>query len=343
MLRWLILLSTLAVWLVCMVLIYDRFHPRDRSGTTAGAAQALNQLFDENAELDRAWRIYIDVDRINEQLESKSPKASRRINSDGSFIQVWDGIDEAHLREVGWLYTSLNKKFTRIEQLTEMSVSPPSDLKSDLFRALQMSFTSRAEISQDQGVERFVATFKPSAAIDLEVKSFGVRDDTTGGMTITKQIWQNNKQLHASSDRLPAAGRIWLDGLDLLPFQTNAEIKEGARWEIDWLDFSANVNVESERPRMQAVCIGKRQIQFEGRQVWALESRTEDGNAWAWYSADGKVYKQVITINNYDVMIVRVETSKEGNPFGVRKLRGTKSRKKDRSGNPADAEETQAH
>jgi hypothetical protein len=326
MFRWLILLATLAVWLACMALIYQKFRPRDHSGTTPGANQAINQLFEDNAEPDCAWRIHINVERLNQRMESASPKDLPA--ADGVLPQVWDGVDESGLREVGWLYTSLTRKFTRAEQITDAAISMPSDLKSEILRAFQnMTLHVRADISQDQGIERFKAKCLISSLLDLEVVTFGVRNEEIGGMTITKQIWQGGKQLHNSVDSLPGAGKIMFGGLELFPFQSNPDISVGATWDMALLDVTSNIGTGSDgAPVTHAKCVGKKRVIYNGSPLWVLEARTDDGRAWAWYSAEGKALKQVFAFGPFDVMLVRVETGQGGNPFIAPKPKSVRRR-----------------
>ncbi|MCY3022660.1 MAG: hypothetical protein NTW87_27085 [Planctomycetota bacterium] len=79
MFRWLILLGTLALWLLCMALVYNHTRPPPLAETIPGMQAGLDVLFAEDAEPQRLWRIFIDVERLKAASQpGANPKSEIR-------------------------------------------------------------------------------------------------------------------------------------------------------------------------------------------------------------------------------------------------------------------------
>ncbi|MFH0939928.1 MAG: hypothetical protein V1899_11720 [Planctomycetota bacterium] len=307
MLRWLILLTTLALWLTCMVTIYGRFQPSQAPEVLFGAQETLFQLFDERTERRREWRLFVDVERLKElmRLPSDSGAVPRRSH------EPWNGVDEKKLCEIGHLQTILKSRHaTRIEQTVEMMLKLPAELNHPLlqmFEHVQMKI--RADISLDKGLETFNS--RSSMGLGFEITACGFREGEN--LSIMQQIWQNGRQLLSRRHQIPMGQRT-APSLELLPFQPQPNIRKGLSWDLAILDTSASLSgaAQAKTVALQVTCTGKEQIFMADKLVMAFVVSTEDGSVRAWYSADGVVLKQVYNLFELDVIAVRQDVKIPG-------------------------------
>ncbi|HEY3319768.1 MAG TPA: hypothetical protein VGP72_04755 [Planctomycetota bacterium] len=300
MLRWCLLLGTFAIWIGCMLLVYNHSKVR-QTGKAGGNAMYLDALFDESAEMERGWRIFVDLRKKEEKDAGKGTSI---------LLAGWLGVEETKLKQVGWLKTTNKRRGSesgRIEQLTEAEISVPSDADAGLFKLFSpLKYKNRSQISFEQGLDSFDAEFQ--MANTFTVVSHGIREADT--LVITQQILQQqNKLMPDQQQRIPLPDR-GSPTLDLTPFQPNRAVVVGAQWDISMLDTSAIDLTAASPPRilsLKAKCTGKREIYYNNARVPAYEVVTSDGQARAWYSADGMVLKQACRIaGSLDVLVVRI-------------------------------------
>ena len=311
MLRWLILLTTLALWLTCMALIYGKFQPRQSPEVVPGTQAALDRLFDDRAERRREWRLFVDVERLKELVRLPSNNEKKAQSAPRPVREPWNGVDESRLCEIGRLQTTLAQRHaTRVEQTVEMTLDLPSELNNTLLQMFgHVHLKVRADISLDKGLETFNST--STMGMGFEITAFGFREDET--LSITQQVWQNSKQLLYQRHQIPVGPRA-VPSLELLPFQPQPDIHQGLSWDLVLLDTSASLSgaAQAKTVAMQVTCTGKQQILMDGKPVIAFVASTEDGSARAWYSADGVVLKQVYNLFELEVMAVRQDLKKPG-------------------------------
>ena len=309
MLRWSILLVTLAAWLVCMRFVYVKFGPQvSRNVVTANTA-ALDNLFDENGEVGMSWDVYVRPSEINDS--NILPFAGMEANLNGSAKPkkdppphiVWNGVDETGLTRVGRLDTNMRRKFTRVEQTANLNLLFPESIRlPDPLRKIRME--SRADFSLDQGLEYCNA--KLSVGELLDAYALGLRSGSE--LFITKDVSFDGKQAYHGTDRLPVGERS-APMVDVMPFQRNKDIQVKYSWDLVQLDLSSIDLSSAAEPKLtstKVTCTGKTQIHHRGSDVTVFEVRSEDGSARAWYSADGVVLKQTfVFLGLFDVFIVR--------------------------------------
>lgn len=297
--RWFILLSTLALWLACMSLIYAKFCPQEiQTNALPGAKDALNALFDEETEGEREWALFINP----QHLFSGDPKTVTH--------EVWDGISEQNLAKIGTLHTSLSHPhFGRAKQTTNLALELPLEQNSEIMKTFgHVCYTSEATFTREEGLETCNSELICGA---INVKSWGIRDG--GVINLTTQFGTSGKSASSQHSKIQV-GALAAPNLEMLPFQKNREIRKGYSWPLVMLDTAAALagSTEPKILQVQAVCTGIREIIYNEKLVRAFEAATEDGKARAWYSADGVVLKQEYTLFNLlDVMVVRRESGQQ--------------------------------
>lgn len=316
MLRWSILLGTLALWLSCMLLVYLHCRPQMQKENATGSQAGLEMLFDENAELERGCRIFVDLQKLkNSSAEEKRPAA---LNA------LWNGLDESRLTEVGWIKTSIKKKTpdaTRAEQISDFKLQLSAELLNVFMPNLQLPKDSlvkipiagrvRSDITLDQGLETFDVDISLGIA-DIKIKAHGVRDGEF--MNVIKQVLQGATKLLDQKEKI-AVGPRDAPGVEMFPFQpTTVDIRQGAEWTISTLDTTSIDLAGLTPPRIvntRVRCTGKRRLFYDKDQVMAFEVRSEDNQARAWYSPDGVVLKQTCRfLDAFEVMVVRIDKNK---------------------------------
>ncbi len=299
MFRWTILIGTLVVWLACMLLVYQRSRPAAAMAADALAQERLEALFDENAEMERGWWIYVDTQRLNTSEKS------------ATVMPGWLGTDELKLTHVGWIKTVFKKRGadeTRMEQVSDAEIRVPQNGNiPPMFKMFSpLRYRCRAEISRDTGLETVDAVVR--LAESFTIVSHGVRDGNE--LRIMQQIFQQQKKLFDQSQRLPMSARA-APTTELMPFQPNKDVRKGAEWTLYMLDTGVADIASQGPPRviaLKAHCTGQRYILHDKRRVAAFEAVTEDGRARAWYSADGVVLKQTCKLADMlDVVMVRID------------------------------------
>lgn len=297
MIRWLILIATFAVWALCMFAVWAHCKPPDVREATAGLEAGLDALFDDANEPQRAWRIFLDL--------SSAKQANPR-----EAVAPWDGVDEKRLLDVGWLETTLKKNKrdeSRVEQVTEAVLAVPPEARLPILEMMgTLHYHSRADISMDQGLEVFDATF--TLGLGIKAQSHGVREG--GELKVTQQITQQGNKLLDERTSIPL-GERGTPLLDLMPFQQNRQINAGVSWNIAMLDTNVTDLQNSAQPKivgLKVTCTGRQEIVHEGHKTMAFTVVSSDGKARAWYSPDGMVLKQAYNIlNALDLMVVRAD------------------------------------
>jgi hypothetical protein len=302
MLRWTILLTTLALWLTSLALVYYRFRPRPPQDLAPGSEMALEALFDDAGEPRREWRLFVDLQGLKEMAQSGTAAGPARLQ------QVWSGLDESRLFEVGTLITQIRRspQAMRVEQGTDLRWDLPPEVDSVILQILgHAHYQSRASISLDRGLESFRSTWTLSA-IDLEVLSWGSLEDRT--LNLMQQVWKDQKQIMQQPVRIPVGARA-APNVELMPFQPNRHIRKGSSWEIMMLDTSTLPGTPSQvrTVPMRVTCMAAREIRYADKMVAAFHVASDDGAAQAWYSADGLVLKQAYSILGLNIVAVRRE------------------------------------
>lgn len=308
MFRWLILITTFAAWVLCMVAVYAHCKPPPVQESTRGLEAGLEPLFNE--EPRRAWCVFIDLRRMKQDDKRAT-------------VPQWNGEDESQLKEIGWLDTEQKKAEpdeTRLQQTTEASFTIPPDAGLPLLQLMgSLQYKSRSDISRDKGLEVFDATF--SLGVGLEVITHGIREGPD--LVVTQQVFQQGKKLMDERTSIPV-GKRGTPLVELFPFQRNEEVKEGYSWDIVMLKASLDDLVSKAPPTLAPLsvkCTGRQEIEYEGHSQAAFTVSSADGKARAWYSADGIVLKQAYTIaEGLELMIVRA------NPKTFHKLRAWRKR-----------------
>ncbi len=307
MLRWLVLLVTLVVWLLCIRLVYQNYGPQEAHEPVTADRKALDNLFGDSVEMHASWDIYIRPSDLNDSSKlpfaglsgaaSTTPppaKPEKRV--------PWSGYDEAGLSHVGRLDVNLKTKFTLAEMKSELHVDLPDEIRiSPELR--QMRLTGWSAYNLDDGLKDCSA--KLVVGDMLEASAFGTRSGDT--LLVTKDVSFGKKQLFHQQDRLPIGPRS-APNVEVLLFQRNKDVNLGVSWNIAVADLSS-LDVGAIEPKMTQVkvtCISKTQIRISGTTATVFEVRSEDGSARAWYSADGMVLKQTFPfLNMFDVYFVR--------------------------------------
>jgi hypothetical protein len=318
MLRWLILIFSFGVWLASMALIYDNFSPRAPRDSTPGTQTALKNLFSENYEPRQRWSIFIDIARLNENPDAPMTRllqgSTGRPQEPAPPLKTarpepWDGVNQSRFVPVGWIENTIKRVVpTRAEQLTELEIVVPPDLKMPVLQMLgNLSYDSRTEITQERGLERFKSRL--SVGFGIEISTLGIREQEN--LALTYQIWQHGREVVHELNMLPVGDKA-APGVDLMPFQNNPDIKVGYSWDIAMLDTSSAMGGGSQ-PKIvvvKATCSAKTMIEYNGERRPVFAAETEDGRLRAWYSGDGVVLKQTFSIADVlDIMVVRdVET-----------------------------------
>jgi len=307
MVRWTILLGTFALWITCMSVVYVHCKPVVHKDALPGAQAGLEAMFEDDAEMERAWHVYIDprdLEHLGKADKGNAPRSG------------WFGIDETRLTPVGWFKTTYKKRTgdSRLEQLTEAEITVPSQANIPMLQMLgTLTYRNRANISLDMGLENFSAEF--NMGLGFKVLSLGVRDNEY--LTVTQQIFQNETKLHDQKQKL-LLGLKGMPTMELMPFQPNPGVRKGAVWDITVLDTSTFDITEGAPPGLtavKAICIGQRNITFNKAETKSFEVKTLDGKARAFYSADGVVLKQSFKLADMlEIVLVRVDAKTHSIP-----------------------------
>ncbi len=310
MLRWTLLLTCFGAWVASLALVYAHYGPREAAVQMPGTQAALDAVFDDNAETLRAWHIFVDPTTL------PSPSA------DSAPAKPWDGVDETHLIEVGWIETSLKRKNdARAEQTTTLNIGFPHELNMPMLEALgRLTYTSWSDISADDGLEYFSSLLETGI---VDVNTFGNRNGNE--LNVTMELQHNHKSLFQRRMKFPLNGKA-APSVDLTPFQHQNEIKTGLNWDIVMLDTSGGVSQlmaasSSATPKMvflKATCTGERKINFQGHPITALEVTTPGNASQAWYAPDGRVLKEKYRIADMlEVILVRADPKQRGHGLRI--------------------------
>src|SRR3954466_12144668 len=106
MLRWMLLIVTFALWLLCMRMVYVNFAPRDTSHVIQEGEGALGNYLDEDIEPRSGWLIYLDPEELkNDKLIPAGLIEMTPDKGDASKgaapHECWNGHDEKALLQVG--------------------------------------------------------------------------------------------------------------------------------------------------------------------------------------------------------------------------------------------------
>ena len=307
MLRWMVLLVTLVVWLLCIRLVYLNYGPQETHEAVTADRKALDNIFDETVETHASWDIYIRPSDLNDS--KKLPFAGLSGNSTAPSApaanekpQPWSGYDETVLSHVGHLDVNLKRKFTLAELKSELRVDLPEEIRiSPEFR--RMRLTSWSAYNQDDGLKDCSA--KLVVGDMIEAAAFGTRSGDL--LLVTKDVSFGKKQLFHQQDHLPIGARS-APNVEVLLFQRNKDVNLGVSWNIAVADISSlDVGaIEQKMTQIKVTCTSKTQIRISGTTATVFEVRSEDGTARAWYSADGVVLKQTFSfLNMFEVYFVR--------------------------------------
>lgn len=297
MLRWMILAASFALWAGCMTLVYVNFKPAPRKATDAETQNSLERIFDPNAPLRRAWKIYAhpaDLQQAKAMLgvESETPVEKK---------EPWNGVNEKGLVFAGKLDSKLKNKSkdgTAVDEETRLSLSFPGT-------PFECSYVGRGHLTLDKGLENSKFAMKLRyEGFEAEAVSSGYRDGSEYVMTII--LTQNGQRLFNTTHREEVGEKVPAGG-QLEPFQYRRDIDVGSAWEIHTIDFNAAIKGDKNIIQTLPVrCDRKVKIEMEGIRVPAYEVRSENGEARAWYSADGEVLKQTFKLAGaFDIMVVK--------------------------------------
>jgi hypothetical protein len=315
MLRWMLLIVTFVLWLLCMRMVYVNFAPRDTSHVIQEGEGALGNYLDEDIEPRSGWLIYLDPEEMKSDklippglIEMTPDKGD--VSKAATPHERWSGHDENALLQVGTIDITVNQKYlrTRAEEIKHVNLRFPSQVKSVLHDLGEMTFESRAAISLDQGLESFYSIFTIKG-LALEGSAIGSRDGNT--LNVTRDIKKDGRQIMRQIDRITLSNRA-APNVGVMPFQRHRNIHENVDWEIPVIDASSIDMKGTSEPKyvgIKVTCTGRQQIVAHGNEVTAFAVSSADNKARAWYSADGVVLKQ--TFKFLDVLPVIVVRSDE--------------------------------
>jgi hypothetical protein len=299
MLRWMILLGTLALWAGSMFAVYQHTRPAPVQETVRGGLEGFEALFEDDAETQRYWKIYADFSRVQKPDEQKQPI-------------TWNGRNEAGLVEVGTINTELKRKSdSQVEQQTDLQFRIPTEARMAILEPLGL-ITARIGCTYSFETGLDMVSVKANTALGLRIDVFGIRDVNSLRMTQTVFQGQTKFMENRHSIDLGAA-----PSADLTPFVRHRNIGVGKEWEfarVDYLDPKMMDPSSGGKVRvitMKAYCTKRTEIEIDKVIVPVFEVKTEDGLARAWYSADGSVLKQIFRIgDSVDIMLVRTTPRK---------------------------------
>ena len=297
MLRWLILLGAFALWAGCMALVYVNFKPAPRGDMDAQTRIALDHLFEpENPPL-KAWKIYADPADLNEVKEmlgvsdSNGPLKTTKLQ--------WNGYDERGLVLAGRLESKIkNRRETSLDEETRLLLEFPGT-------PFKCRFDSAAHISPDKGLEHCKFALKLSyEAFEIEALSTGNRDGEN--FLLNTLLLQNGQKIYDNKRRENVGGKT-APNAEIAPFLYKPDIDLGRKWVAQTIDF--NMALKGGKDFMTPLpvkCVARRRILMEGVEVSVYEVRSDNGEARAWYSADGEVLKQTYKLAGlFDVVVVK--------------------------------------
>jgi len=302
MLRWMILLGTLALWTGSMVAVYQHTRPAPVKETVRGGLEGFDALFEEDAETQRYWKIYADFSRI----QNPAPDPKQPV--------TWNGKTEEGLVEVGTINTELKRKSdSQVEQQTDLQFRIPAEARMPILEPLGL-ITARigCNYSFETGLD--MVSVKANTALGLRIDIFGIRDVNT--LRMTQTVLQGQTKLMENRENIDLGARA-APSADLTPFVRRRDVSVGKEWEfarVDYFDPKMLDPSSGGKLRvltMKAYCTKRTEIEMDKVNVPVFEVQTEDGLARAWYSADGSVLKQVFRIGeSVDIMLVRTTPRK---------------------------------
>lgn len=297
MLRWMILAVSFALWAGCMALVYVNFKPAPRKASDTEVQSSLERLFDANAPLHRAWKIYAHPADLQQAKAMLGMESESNLNNKKD---EWNGVNEKGLVFAGKLSSNLkNRQETSLDEETSLTLSFPGT-------PFQCTYKGRGHLTLDKGLEtsRFGMKLRYES-FEVEALSSGQRDGNEYVMTML--LMQNGQRLYNSTNREEVGEKVPGGGM-LEPFQYRRDIEVGNTWEIRMVDFFAAVKGDKNNiiQTLPVRCVRKVKIEMEGVSVPAYEVRSEKGEARAWYSADGEVLKQTFKLAGaFDIMVVK--------------------------------------
>lgn len=302
MLRWMILLGTLALWIGSMVVVYQHTRPAPVKETVRGGIEGFEALFEEDAETQRYWKIYADFSRV--QNTSASP--TKPI--------TWNGVNEFELVEVGTINTELKRKSdSLVDQQTKLHFRIPPEARTPMLEPLGIvDATIGCTYSFETGLD--MVSVKATTAVGLRIDIFGIRD--VNSLRMTQTVFHNQTKLMENRDSIDLGPRA-APSADLTPFVRRRDVSVGKEWEfarVDYLDPKILDPDNSGKLRvitLKAVCTKRTEIELDRIKVPVFQVETEDGLARAWYSADGSVLKQAFRLGeSVDIMLIRTTPRK---------------------------------
>jgi hypothetical protein len=304
MLRWIVLVGSLALWLGCMGAVYWQCKPTKIEGSEEASRMALDRMFAENASERRTWAIYAEPEEINAVRGLMFGGAGEKpLPRPGGVTakREWNGLNENGLLKAGRLETRVkNKRTYSLDEETTLKLDLPSAL-------LTVNYTGSAHITLDNGLENCSMNMKLGlAGFEIDAMSLGVRENDD--LQMTTNVSQKGQTLYNGKRTEKIGGNTALNA-ELTPFQFNPDVRVGFEWTIVMLDFNlANAGEAQGAKPLKVKCTGNTTIMMNGRPMRAFAVRSEDGKARAWYSPDGVVLKQACQIAGVlEVVLVREE------------------------------------
>lgn len=304
MLRWMLLIGTLALWVASMSAVYLRTRPAPIQETIRGGLEGFDSLFEEDAETQRYWKIYADFSR-----------SQNNVPTPGQPI-TWNGRNESGLIEVGTINTELKRKSdSMVDQQTDLQFRIPPEARMALLEPLgRVTAHIGCTYSFETGLD--MISVKADTALGLRIDLFGIRDVNT--LRMTQTVFQGKTKLMENRDKIDLGPRA-APSAELTPFIRRRDVAVGKEWEFAMLDaklFDPKMLDPDNggKPRMvtlKARCTKRTEIEMDRVMIPAFEVQTEDGLARAWYAADGGVLKQAFRFGDaVDIMLIRTTPRK---------------------------------
>jgi len=312
--RWLILLITFAVWIATMVLIWDRYMPKELSPEELASRDARDAIFGDQVPPHRTWRMYADLSQLSKALVNEIPNVG-----DGGMLQRFRMEALRFGGERGEIPIGIRREYikhygdARVELLWTLQIQLPeqvqdviASMNSPLLNALSKTkFETVERITLDRGVEEISMTsempiqptqgprFGGDSALILKITTHGIREGKNLVLTPSVDLANQAQPLVFPTQRVPA------DMGNYSPFMERSKIHPGDSWQMPFMEilpggggvrqFMITVRVEEEEF-----------TQFQGRQVQALKAVAEvNDELWeAWYLRSGHLIKQHVKFMN---------------------------------------------